>query len=220
MEAGQEREPARPRVAVVIPAYNEGQTVGGVLSVVTRMPEIGEVIVVSDGSTDDTVEVARSYGAHVIALPVNMGKGAAMKEGVAATRADVVVFLDADLLGLTEEHVRALLAPVVDGSHDMAVGVFDGGRPTTDLAQAIAPYLSGQRAVRREVLAEIGDLDNAGYGVELALTRYMRRNRGRICEVVLPDLTHRTKEEKLGLVRGFAARMRMYWEIVKSLPRD
>jgi glycosyltransferase involved in cell wall biosynthesis len=207
-------------VAAVIPAYNEEQTIGRVLDVVCRLPLIDEVIVVSDGSTDRTAAVARAHGARVIELATNMGKGAAMQVGVQATAADVLLFLDADLIGLTAQHVLSLLEPVVSGRSDMAVGVFDGGRPVTDLAQAIAPYLSGQRAVHRCVLEEVGDLEGVGYGVELALTRYIRRNRSRVTEVLLPDLTHLTKEEKLGFVKGFAARMRMYWEIVKVLPRD
>jgi glycosyltransferase involved in cell wall biosynthesis len=207
-------------VVVIVPAYNEEETIGGVLDVLVGHPLIGEVIVVSDGSTDRTADVARHSGARVLELPENAGKGAAMQAGISSTAAEIVLFLDADLIGLRSEHVEDMLRPVLDGDWQMAVGVFEGGRTSTDLAQAIAPFLSGQRAVHRSVLQDLDDITESGYGVEVALTKYMRRNHGNVCEVVLTDLTHRMKEEKRGLIKGFAARMKMYWEIVKYLPKD
>ncbi len=207
------------KVAAVIPAFNEEETIGPVLDTVTSLKDIAEIIVVNDGSTDRTGEVARRHGARVHDLLTNQGKGAAMQAGADSTQADVILFLDADLIGLSAHHVRTLLRPVVDGEADMSIGVFEGGRVATDLAQVVAPYLSGQRAVRRALLSAISDLEVSRFGVEIALTRYAKRTGSRVVEVELSDLTHRMKEEKLGLVRGFAARMRMYWEIVKYAGR-
>jgi glycosyltransferase involved in cell wall biosynthesis len=212
---GQEGAPVR--VAAVIPAFNEERTVGDVVSVLKEHPLVQQVVVVSDGSTDQTAAVARAHGAEVVELTENLGKGAAIQAGIERVTADVVLFLDADLIGLTPEHVTKLLRPVLSGESEMAIGLFDGGRTATDLAQAIAPYLSGQRALRRELLEGIGDLDGAGFGVELLLTQYVRKQRYRIKAVGLKDMTHQTKEEKRGLMRGFAARMKMYWEIGKFL---
>ncbi len=209
-----------PSVVVVVPAYNEEETIGEVCTVLVGHPQVDEVVVVSDGSTDRTAEVARSCGARVVELPENVGKGAAMHAGISSTSAEIVLFLDADLIGLRPEHVDSMLRPVLDGASQMSIGVFEGGRTSTDFAQAIAPFLSGQRAVHRSVLSSLDDITESGYGVEVALTRYMRRNHGSVCEVVLADLTHRMKEEKRGLIKGFAARMKMYWEIVKYLPKD
>lgn len=204
-------------MAAIIPAYNEEQTISCVLAVLLGHPQVDEVVVVSDGSTDRTAEVARACGATVVDLPTNMGKGAAYWAGVQACSADVVLFLDADLIGLTPEHVDALLEPVLVGAAEMAVGVFEKGRTATDLAQIVAPYLSGQRALRRHVFASLGPVDDMRFAVEVALTRYVKRHRLQIREVALKEMTHHTKEEKQGLTRGFAARMKMYWEIVKFL---
>jgi len=211
----------RPTVVVIVPAYDEEETIEAVVSVLVGHPLIDEVIVVSDGSRDRTAELARGAGACVVELPENQGKGAAMHAGISATAAEVVLFLDADLIGLRPEHVDSMLGPVLTGMSQMTVGVFEGGRGSTDFAQQIAPFLSGQRAVHRSVLCEMADdIVESGFGVEMALTRYMRRHHGNISEVVLVDLTHRTKEEKRGLIKGFASRMKMYWEIVKYLPKD
>jgi len=211
------------KVAAVIRAYNEEATIGAVVATLRNVQEIQEVIVVSDGSEDRTAEIARSAGASVIELPENMGKAAAMKAGVEATDADVLLFLDADLVGLQESHVRALLAPVAEKRADMSVGVFDDGRVATDIAQMVAPYLSGQRAVRREIADEVflenPDVDSLRFGIEVALTRHVKHRGYHVVEVPLEEMTHRMKEEKLGLVKGAAARLKMYYEILKYVQK-
>lgn len=205
------------RISAVIPAYNEERSIGDVVRTLRQHSSIDEVIVVSDGSTDGTAEQARQAGAYVVELPENRGKGAALRTGAAISQGNVLLFLDADLIGLTSQHIDQLLEAVMSRESDMTVGVFDRGRGSTDLAQALAPTLSGQRVVRKEVLDQVVGLEAAGYGAEVALTRHMKRHRYRITEVTLPEMTHHTKEEKRGLMKGFAARMRMYWEIVKYL---
>ena len=146
-----------------------------------------------------------------------------MKVGFEATSADIILFLDADLLGLTPQHVRSLLIPVLLDEAEMAVGIFSSGRVATDLAQILAPYLSGQRAVRRfvveEMLQEEPEIEVSRFGIEVALTRHARRSEYRVLEVPPEDMTHLTKEEKRGLVKGIAARMKMYWEILKYAQR-
>jgi glycosyltransferase involved in cell wall biosynthesis len=211
------------RVSVVIPAYNEEETVADVVSACARVPAIDEVIVVDDGSTDETAARARAAGAKVIEHGENRGKAAAMKSGYEATTAPVLLFLDADLIGLHPGHVHDLIQPVLSGEADMAVGVFGDGRVATDLAQMVAPYLSGQRVVRREVLADMfreePDADQARFGIEVALTKFAKTHGCRVVEVVLEEMSHRMKEEKLGLVKGAAARLKMYYEILKYVQK-
>ena len=110
-------------VAAIVPAYNEAKTIGAVLGVLTKCRLINEVIVVSDGSTDDTVKIALQFdGVQVVELPENRGKGGAMKAGLEQTAAEIVLFLDADLIGLTEDHVNALLQPVLENQALMSLG--------------------------------------------------------------------------------------------------
>ena len=203
----------------IIPAYNEEKNIGHVLSVLKDVDLIKKVIVVSDGSTDDTVNVARSYGVEIIELKENRGKGGALKAGLDNFQADVVLFMDADLLGLTEKHVLNLVEPVINDEADMTIGIFEKGRIATDLAQKMAPYLSGQRALKFSLLEKISDLDVARFGVELALNRFMESSNIRVKEVLLYDMSHVMKEEKMGVWKGMAARMKMYWEIIKYLTR-
>lgn len=206
-------------VSAIIPAYNEEKHIGQVLYAVKRVGEIDDIVVVSDGSTDRTAEVACGFdGVRVIELPQNMGKGYAMKAGLDNTSASIVLFLDADLLGLEPHHVRALLLPVFHGAADMVLGVFCSGRGMTDLAQKLTPFLTGQRAVKRWVLDMIGEeVWSTGYGIEMALTRCARKWNLRVMEVPLYGVTHVMKEEKMGAMRGMAERLKMYWEIAKQL---
>ncbi len=207
---------AKPgRVVAVIPAYNEEKTLGEVLCVLAHVQQIDRVFVISDGSTDRTAAVARDGGATCIELEQNVGKGGALKVGIDQADAQVYLFLDADLIGLTALHVHDLLLPVLSGRAQMSLGVLEKGRAVTDLAHAVAPYLSGQRAVTREVLQGISGMETARYGIEVAINRHLKKHHVAVEIVPMENLTHRMKEEKLGLLRGFVARMKMYWEIVK-----
>ncbi len=210
-------------VSVVVPALNEEETVAPIIELLVSIELLDEVIVVCDGCTDNTAQLAKDAGAHVIELAQNVGKGGAMMVGVRASQNDVILFLDADLIGLAEEGVISLVTPVLEGQADMTVGVFEQGRVATDFAQTVAPFLSGQRAVKRTLLEGMSDLDASRFGVEIALTRFATENDLVVKEIVLKDMSHRMKEEKLGFVKGVAARMRMYWEIAQYManhPRD
>lgn len=207
-------------VTAIIPAYNEELTIAGVVNCLKRVDKIQKIIVVSDGSVDRTAEIARECGADVIELEENVGKGGAIKAGVNECDTEIILFLDADLIGLTEKHVGDLVDPVLENKADMTVGIFRNGRMVTDLAQKVTPYLSGQRAIRKSIIDRIPNIDITRYGVEVALTRHVERLSIRVLEVELPDMTHVTKEEKLGLIKGVQARLKMYWDIVKVLGND
>lgn len=204
------------KVAAIIPAYNEEARIAAVLQTLANSSAVDEVIVVDDGSTDATAAVARSVpGVQVITLPRNKGKGGAMREGATRTQADVLLFFDADLIGLTPEHVKDLLAPVCTGDATMAMGIFRGGRLWTDMAQFFAPAITGQRAIRREVFLGIPDLESVGYGIELAINDYVHSQGLIRRDITLRGVTHPMKEEKLGWVRGAASRSRMYWQMLR-----
>ncbi|MDO8587698.1 MAG: glycosyltransferase family 2 protein [Armatimonadota bacterium] len=205
---------SKPKTTAVVPAYNEEHRVSTVLAAIKQARLVDEIIVVNDGSTDGTCRVASSDPAvTVLDLAANIGKGGAMCSGAAASDADVLLFLDADLIGLKPEQIDDLVRPVVTGEADMAVGVFRAGRKMTDWAQILVPYISGQRALRREVFVSIPELRKVRSGVEVAITKYFRVTGLEVKHVVLSGVTHSMKEEKIGLVRGFGARLKMYYEI-------
>ena len=208
------------KATAIVPAFNEENNIGNVLQVLVKVDLLGEIIVVDDGSADKTAEISASYGVRVIRLNQNLGKGGAMMKGVQAATFPNLLFLDADLIGLTKEHVVSLLTPVIADECIMTIGIFEKGRFATDLAQFLAPFLSGQRAVKMDLFYKTCDLNATRFGVEVALTKYADDYALMVEEIVLKELTHVMKEEKLGLVKGMAARMKMYWEIAKFVSKD
>ncbi|NLJ80652.1 MAG: glycosyltransferase family 2 protein [Firmicutes bacterium] len=205
------------RVAAIVPAYNEEKTIAGVVEILLQCPLINQIVVVSDGSTDRTAAIAKNFPIKVVELEENVGKGGAMKAGAMVTEEEILLFIDADLVGLRRTHLEKLLNPVLAEECSMSVGVFAEGRLPTDLAQKIAPSLSGQRAVKRELFESVPKLERSRYGVELALTRYAEEHKINVLSVTLPELSQVMKEEKHGITQGFAARLKMYWEILKSI---
>ena len=207
-------------VGAIIPAYNEEKTIGNVLSVLGDSALVDHILVVSDGSEDRTVEAASVFEeVTMIELLENRGKGGAVKAGLDRCPCEIILVLDADLVGLTEEHIDALVRPVLDGETMMTIGIFQKGRAMTDMAQKMAPFLSGQRAIKRELLENISGLDLSRFGLEVALHKYVDDNGIEPVEVQLTDLSHVMKEEKLGFWRGVLARAKMYWEIFKYVIR-
>ena len=154
------------RVSVVIPAYNEEDTIGRVVrDVVEHVPDLEEVIVVDDGSTDHTADAAEDAGARVIRSPYNKGNGAAVKAGMRGATGDVLVMMDGDGQHSAGDIAR-ILEPIRQG-HDMCVGARTFGSQA-GLHRGIANWLyntlagyvaghkipdltSGFRAIRRQV---------------------------------------------------------------------
>ena len=200
----------RIRTAAVIPAWNEAETVGAVVYAALDAGLIDEVIVVDNASSDSTANVAAAHGARVVHEPM-AGKGEAMRAGVAAaSHADVIVFLDADLVGLRPDHVDALVASVMAGNADMACGLFDRGPVANPIFLEGLPVLTGQRALRRELFEQLNLRDVQGYRVEAALNSLVAQRGLRRRDQVLPGLWHRTKEEKLSNpVVGFVTKLGM-----------
>jgi hypothetical protein len=219
-------------VSLVIPAFNEAGTVGDVARAAMGAGIFSEVILVDDGSDDGTgsaYERAResllSEAEPGVVLPQmklvtharNLGKALAMRDGLQLATGEIVMFIDADLIGLEPSHLHSMLAPLTDGSgYAASLGVFVGGRAVTTMAQKIAPFISGQRACFRKDLKGFTAWERVGFGVETALNRYLNEQDIKVRSVELEGLTHRMKEEKRGFVKGFLARMKMYREIFSA----
>jgi glycosyltransferase involved in cell wall biosynthesis len=210
------------KVGVIVPAWNEERDIQFVLDVIGPIGWLEQIVVVDDGSSDATPRVALDCAQNytrmsVLQLPQNQGKGSAMLAGLRALPSEVetVVFIDADLIGLTENHLRALIRPVKNLDCDMSVAIFKKGYWRTDISQKFAPNLNGQRCLPlRNAEEALIPLVESGYGVEIGLTLYARRNKWRIQYVDWPGMTHDMKEHKLGRFVGYRVRAMMYRQIL------
>ncbi len=161
-----EVSPLSPTVSIILPAYNEARALGQVLEQLGSLAGRYEVLVVDDGSSDETAEVAGRRAVRVLRHRRNRGYGAALKTGIRAAGGEVVVLLDSD-----GQHSPADIPRLLDalaGGADMAVGARSGRslgpwvrRPGKTLLGWVANYLAGERipdlnsgfrAVRRELI--------------------------------------------------------------------
>ncbi len=190
------------RVAVIIPALNEEQSIGRVLDAIPAELDV-DAIVVDNGSTDRTSEIAIEHGARVVRHPIR-GYGAACLAGIAALRqSEVVAFLDADFSD-DPTLLAALVRPVLDGTADLVIGsrmrgVRERGalpvhslfgnwlagmilthlyrQPTTDLG----PF----RAIRSATLKRL-QMQDTGYGWTMEMQAKAARLRVRTLEIAVP----------------------------------
>jgi hypothetical protein len=221
-------------IAAVVPAFNEADRVGiTVRALIEGVPGLGRVIVVDDGSTDRTGEVAAAAGAEVVRCAANEGKGAALRAGLATLEADggadVVLLLDADL-GETADQAAALAEQVACEGADLAIATFPpagpagfglvkglarlGIRRLGDPGFAASAPLSGQRALSRDALSAVTPLAD-GYGVEVAMTIAALRAGLPVVEVPT-TMAHRATGRDAA---GFAHRGRQFVAVAATLAR-
>jgi len=204
------------RTSAIIAAYNEEKTLADVLGALTSSALIDEIIVVSDGSTDGTVEIARAFdGVTILALRENRGKGYAMRAGVDYARGDVLFFVDGDMFDLTQQHIEALLRPVLRDECDMNIGVRNRGpvRNFLHLEMKVGPVLSGIRAMKREVFDTVPLPYQARFKIEASLNFFCSRAGFRQRQTIIYKLGHLIKENKHGLMRGLSGR----WDMVREV---
>jgi hypothetical protein len=205
--------PPNGDVAIVIPAKNESDRIQATVKAAADLPGADVLIVVDDGSRDDTAAAAESAGAMVLRHPRNWGKGAAMETGAEAVRLldrtegrqvpRYLLFLDADLAE-SAGRAAALVQPVRDGRADMTIAVFServragghgfvvglsgaGIRRATGWAPS--QPLNGQRCLTRAAFEAARPLAR-GWGVETGLTIDLLRQGMRVVEVEVP-MAHR-----------------------------
>lgn len=193
-----QRAQLAPFVSVIVPVYNEQATVADLVTTLLASDIVDEVVCVDDGSTDASREVLRGFGRRIVCieLPRNVGKGGALAEGVWRAHGTIVVFVDADLVNLADDHLRALVAPLRDGATRASLGFFPGESGYSRLiARLTGPRFTGERAYhRRDLLPHLVHISTTRFGVEVYLNRLFSKSETEV--VPLPGLSGLGKEDK------------------------
>ena len=204
-------------IDVVVPARNEAPTVGAVVEACLGCTYARQVIVVDDGSVDGTADLAAAAGAKVVHRdPYEAGsKAHAMEAGVAATDAEAILFVDADCLYLTSEHLDEICRPFVEGRAAMSLGNFDYGWWNWLVLRS--PPTTGERIIPRWVFEAIPPEKLDGYTIEYIINGVIAERRLPVTTRVMRGVTHRTKRDKLGRLEGTIETVRMFWDVI-SVP--
>jgi len=200
-------------IDAVVPARDEAPTVADVVMACRGCKFVREVLVVDDGSSDDTRERAAAAGAKVIRLDPGGSKAHAMEAGVAATDADAVLFVDADCLGLSSAHLDDICQPFADGRAVMSLGTFDYGIWNPLVLRM--PHTTGERVIPRWVFETIPPEKLDGYTIETVINEVVASRHLKTSVRVMKGVSHRTKRDKFGLVKGWQLTWKMFWALVR-----
>lgn len=206
------------KASVIIAARDEAPRIGAVLSVACSHPLVDEVIVVCDGSVDNTSEVARKFNAKVYDKEKPQGKTLAVKKGVSLAKNDVVILLDADLKKLTADNVTKLAEPVLNNKVDFTLSI----RGNSSLIYRLfkMDFVSGERAIKKELLndSKIWSKPKLGYGLEVLMNNSFLKNKKRFISVNLPNLYATPKSEKMSYWEGVWKDYAMVANIFRAFP--
>lgn len=211
-------------ISIIIPAYNEGNIIVKTLDALEKINYMAEIIVVDDGSTDNTTLISNRDGVRLISLVQNRGKGRAVEIGVNNSQGDIIVLLDADL-GESAREIEKLTKPILSGEADLTIALLKIKGGGVGLLRKFADFslksitgltmeapLSGQRAFKREILPLITPFYD-GYGLEIGMDLLILKNNIRYKEVGC-NFIHRVSGRDLA---GFIHRGRQFKEVLSVL---
>lgn len=195
-----------PKLSVIIPARNEQRSIRKVIKIVKQNPDVDEIIVVDNNSTDKTSVLAKSEGAKVIFCE-QQGKGYAIEKGLLEAKNEIVVFIDADINNYSKDLIKTLSDPIINDDIDFVKSMFQrtGGRVTELVAKPLLDILfpeihkfsqplSGMIAGKKTLFLKINF--EKDYGVDIGILLDMISIGARITEVHIGKIKNKSQQWK------------------------
>ena len=213
-------------ISVLIPAYNEEEKIEDTIKSIRELEGVYEVVVVDDGSIDNTYQKASNLATKVIRLEQNQGKGTALNRGLKEVSGDIILLLDADL-GNSSIEAMKLVEPLLAGRADMSIAKFPQSQTKGGFGlvkglanwglkkltcQEFSAPLSGQRALSKDVVKKVSSFAK-GFGVEVCLTVDVCQAGFRVEEVPVM-MKHRESKRD---IQGFIHRGRQFKDVALVL---
>ncbi len=222
---------SNPKLSIIIPAYNEEQSIVETVQAIMDWPIQKEVIIVDDGSKDSTFQKIKELAEQSneikgVALEKNIGKGEALMRGINKASGEILLFLDGDLKATAKNAIK-LVEPILENNVDMTIAKFPPAKIKGGFGfvKNLATYgiylytgfrpsapLSGQRAIKKSVMDQINYL-SSGFGIEVGLTIDVLRKGYRVKEIEIP-LYHRETGRDM---KGFVHRGKQFTAVFKTL---
>lgn len=206
------------KVSCIIPAYNEEGRVGIVLQSLLAVDLLDEVVVINDGSQDETLTEIHAYDKFpsliIVNHEVNEGKAAAIKSGFQKSSGELMLMMDADVVGLEEKHILELLSP--HENRNCMTFASLANSPLMSRISKCSPW-SGLRVMPRDLFEKVFEFEPNGYSIDSQFNVIFLQENLPIYSFLWEDVTSSRKSDKLGYWEGHKADVRMAKNIMKEI---
>lgn len=210
------RKTKKVSVSAIVPVFNEEKTVKSLINTLLKSPFIDELICINDGSSDRSLEILENFKDKIILINLkkNRGKGNALSLGIKKAKGEIVIFFDADLVNLSNKHIKTLLSPLLKNETEAVLGYLI----RKENVPAIFSNLTGQRAYyRKDLLLLLKEMSNSRFGVEVLLNDHFKNKK--VIKTPLINLIGLYKYEKYPFRYAFKEYRNAAVEIARELSR-
>ncbi len=205
------------KISCIIPVYNEAERVEAVIEAVRGCKFIDEIIVINDGSTDDSESaLKRAKSIKFISYKKNRGKTHALKIGLEHAKNDWIMTIDSDLIGLKTQDINALIFPVKNNLAKVSMSLRKNSLLTYKLFGL--DFVSGERLFEKRLIKNLNTLNSlSGFGFEIFLNKIIVQEKLPIWSVKWGSIITPRKRVKSGFIKGTINDFKMMMEIISGL---
>ncbi|MDP2691244.1 MAG: glycosyltransferase [bacterium] len=204
-------------ISCIVPVFNEAKRVEKVSTVLVGHPLIDEVIVINDGSSDNSEQLLQKIkGIKLISYQKNQGKTLAMKRGFQSAKNELIMTIDSDLVGLSKKAVGELIEPVRNGLADISISLRSNSLLLFKLLGL--DFVSGERVFHKKLLGDLEKLTSLPpFGLESYMNQLIVEKQLRIRVVPWKTVISPRKSKKFGCLTGLLGDIKMVSQIISLL---